>query len=92
MISKIHCGFNRHQPLLKSLSVTPRFAFSVYQCFTGPSKGNFFVIARSASGWVRVRVLLLEFVSTFFFVLYPPSFRLFAAFVHFLPCFYRVDF
>ena len=27
----------------------PLFAFSVCQCFTGPSKGNFFVIARSAS-------------------------------------------
>ena len=47
--SKFRCGFNRHQPLLKSLSVTPRFAFSVCQCFTGLSKGNFFIIARSAS-------------------------------------------
>ena len=49
MTSKFRCGFNRHQPLLKSLSVTLRFAFSVCQCFTGFSKGNFFVIARSAS-------------------------------------------
>ena len=47
--SKFRCGFNRHQPLLKSLSVTLRFAFSVCQCFTGLSKGNFFIIARSAS-------------------------------------------
>ena len=47
--SKFRCGFNRHQPLLENLSVTPRFAFSACQCFTGYPTGNFIVMARSVS-------------------------------------------
>ena len=37
------------QAVLENLSVTPRFAFSAYQCFTGHSRGSFLVMARSAS-------------------------------------------
>ena len=94
--SKFYCGFNRHQPLLKSLSVTPRFAFSVCQCFTGFSKGNFFVIARSASKALSEVGSCSRFIVgiciLFCFVLYPPYFLSFPPFVHFLPCFYRVRF
>ena len=47
--SKFRCGFNRHQPVLENLSATPLFAFCTCQCFTGYPRGNFFVMARSAS-------------------------------------------
>ena len=49
VISKLRCGFNRHQPLLESLSVTPCFTFSACQFFTGHSKGNFIAMSCSAS-------------------------------------------
>ena len=74
--SKFRSGFNRHQPVLENLSATPLFAFSTCQCFTGYPRGNFFVMARSASvalGEVGLvfHVLLLGYVSTFLLCLVP---------------------
>ena len=76
MTSKFRCGFNRHQPVLENLSATPLFAFSTCQCFTGYPRGNFFVMARSASvalGEVGLvfHVLLMGYVSTFLLRLVP---------------------
>ena len=58
----------------------PAFAFFPCQDFASPSKSNFFVMARSASvalgevgqrNWFHVKVLLLEYVSTFLLRLVP---------------------
>ena len=77
--SQFRCG-STATSCLENLSVTPRFAFSACQCFTYHSRGSFLVMARSASvalGEVgqqirfRVRVLLLEYVSTFLLRLVP---------------------
>ena len=91
--SKFRSGFNRHQPVLENLSATPLFAFSTCQCFTGYPRGNFFVMARSASvalGEVGLvfHVLLLGYVSTFLLCLVPILVSLVSS-VHFLLCFYR---
>ena len=94
--SKFRSGFNRHQPVLENLSATPLFAFSTCQCFTGYPRGNFFVMARSASvalGEVGLvfHVLLLEYASTFLLCLVPILVPFFPPFVHFLLCFYRKE-
>ena len=94
--SKFRSGFNRHHPVLENLSATPLFAFSTCQCFTGYPRGNFFVMARSASvalGEVGLvfHVLLLGYVSTFLLCLVPILVPFFPPFVHFLLCFYRKE-